>query len=464
MRISLQTIPKRTIVLVTVAIALCLLFFVQLTDHELFLPMVLFAILAIPFAVALRQRRDLFEPIYIFSFLYGISFVAVPLLQKIGWVSMDGAYRDYEQRYATFAYILSIAGILAVYMGYYERVIAKTIEHYIPRSRARFSENKLLLVLGGLLITSMTAIAIFIATTDIAVSHFSQYFIYTNISAFGRGHLAFFASWYLIAGLVAIAGIAISSKRRLLFIIAFALTVLLALLSRSRGQLVLLILTILIYYNYRVAYLSAKKLLIVFFVLLLFVITMGQFRGAQNFSLTKENVANTLGGLFTEHQATAALLAAVDQERPAPFYGRIHIEDLTLSLIPRRIWPSKPERYGGIAVTDQIIPNRQPGYFYTIGPFGSAYADLRMAGVLMAMISIGLLMRVAYAYLLHNKNNVLYLLWYAIFIFQLWAFIRGGFGFLPGLMEKTIVVLAIYLFLVVKITPKALEGPLKKSL
>ena len=360
MRVSLQTIQKRSIVLVTVTIVLCLLFIVQLTAQELLLPMVLFAILVIPFVIAWRQRGDLFAPIYLFSFLYGISFVAVPLLQKIGWVSMDGAYRDYEQRYATFAHMLSIAGILAVYLGYYERTIASTVVHYLPRSRATFSEKKLLLVLGGLLLTSIAAITLFITTTDIAVTHFSQYFIYTNISAFGRGHLAFFASLYLIAGLVAIAGIAIASKRRILFILAFMLTMLLALLSRSRGQVILLILTILIFYNYRVACLSAKKLLIIFFTLLLFIMLMAQFRGAQNFSLTKENVANTLGGLFTEHQATAALLAAVNQERPAPFYGRIHLEDLTLSLIPRRIWTSKPERYGGIAVTDQIIPNRQP--------------------------------------------------------------------------------------------------------
>ncbi|MEK7529829.1 MAG: hypothetical protein AAB570_02800, partial [Patescibacteria group bacterium] len=71
----------------------------------------------------------------------------------------------------------------------------------------------------------------------------------------------------------------------------------------------------------------------------------------------------------------------------------------------------------------------------------------------MVMISIGLIMRVAYTYLLRNRNNTLYLLWYAVFIFQLWAFLRGGFGFLPGLIEKTIVIFAIYLLLIVKITP-----------
>ncbi|MFH1430729.1 MAG: O-antigen polymerase [Candidatus Uhrbacteria bacterium] len=413
---------------------------------QVFVCVVVLCIALSPALSAAVRRRDLFSPINIFGALYGVSFGLVPLLQLSGWVSLDHAYAHYDTAFGLRASILSIVALLVTLLGYYEGHVARMFAEKLPSLRNRMRSGRMRIIMIGLILISAAALAVRMSQID--VQHISEYFIYTNVSASGYGHIAFFVTLYLFAGLVASVGMFRATKgRRRLFVVVFLLALVLAALSRARGQVLLLLFVVMVIYNYRVRRIGAVRMVSAFVGMLIFAFAMGQFRGAQDFQMTKMNIANSFGGLFAEHQATAVLLSQYSRENPAYLYGKIFVEDTAFSLIPRKIWTTKPIYYGGIVVTDTLIPNRQPGYHYTEGPFGAAFADLGYIGVFIAMLMIGWLMRVAYEYLRKNIHHDGVLLWYALFCFDLWAFLRGGFGFIPVIMMHTILVVVLYTFI-----------------
>lgn len=421
------------------------LFYFLFTDVDIFLPLITLGIAALPIVYSVFTKRDLLSPINIFCFLYGMSFGLVPLLQQLDWIALDPAYAPYSPSFGRAAHLLGLAGLLLVFFGYYEGKIAKSFVRILPTLKQLINPSRTKIVIVILFSISFFSFLNFALQYNIPVQRVTDYLIYTNISAFGRGHLAFLALFYLYAGFIAIIGMfSRQIKHRRFFLIAFLLAAVLAFLSKSRGQVLLLVFLALVFFNYRIKRWDALKLASVFGAMLIVIFLMSQLRGSLDFSITKRNVANTFSGLFTEHQATAALLSQYSKEQQPHFYGKLLLDDTVLSLIPRKIWPTKPEQYGSVLITDIIVPDRQPGFFYTIGPFGAAYADFGYVGVAIAMLVFGFIMRVVYDYLKKNISHDGMLLWYAFFLFYIWAFMRGGWGFMPVILEKTILVFILY--------------------
>lgn len=427
--------------------ALAALFFTAYTvDVRVFLYLLLLSFTMLPLLYAVLAKEDFFAPIIIFSGLYGLSLAVVPLLQLAGWVKLDIAFVPYGAAFDARAALLSIVGLLLVYCAYYEGKIAHAVVSTLPVLRGTINARRMVGVIVALFLISGAGFAVL--ATQIQRDHFFEYFIYTNVSALGRGHIAFFATLYNVVGLLAAMGLfSARTVRRTWFLGAFALAMLLSVLSRSRGQVLLLLFVMLVCYHYRVKRLNAMKVVGAFLVMLSLVFLIAQLRRAtnKNYHLTKENIASTFGGLFEEHQATAAFLSEYARTDISSTYGRTIAEISILSLIPRKIWPTKPVRYGGLDIVDAIVPNRNQGYYYAVGPFAVAYADFGYPGVAIAMLTIGFLMRVIYEWFRRNAHHDGVLLWYASFLFYLWAFQRGGFGSLPVILERTMVVVVLYL-------------------
>ena len=441
-----HTLPRYGIAVLTfLAVPL---FYFLFTDLYVFLPLITLGIAAFPIVYSILKRHDLFSPINIFCFLYGLSFGFAPLLQQFNWIALDPAYAFYDASFGRVAHLLGLAGILLVFFGYYEGTIVKAFVRILPALKQLINPSRTKIVILILFLVSFFSFLNFALQYNIPVQGVTDYFRYTNISAFGRGHLAFFALFYLYAGFVALMGMfSPQIQRRRFFIIAFTVAIILAFLSESRGQLLMLLFLILVFYNYRIKQWNALKLGGYFVLMLILIFTIAQIRGSYDFSITKQNIANTFAGLFAEHQATATLLSQYTKEQPPHFYGKLLLDDAVLSLIPRKIWSTKPELYGGILVTDIIVPNRQPGFYYTTGTFGTSYADFGYVGVVVAMLAFGFVMRMVYEYLKKNMSHDGMLLWYALFLFYIWAFVRGGWGFTPIILEKTILVFVLYVLI-----------------
>jgi oligosaccharide repeat unit polymerase len=426
--------------------------------------LILFLLLALPIVNSIRRSRgNLLSAINLFRVLYMISFVIVPVLIGIGLVSDDPAYANYEKIYESKASILSIVALLAVYCSYYlGRTTSRNICQLLPGFDRVLNERRARLTVGIIWIVSTVSFAYLIKNSGLSVGHFSEHFIYTNVSTFGKGHLAILCYSFVFASVLCV--IAIFSQRinrKNFFIFFLLLGTLLAILTRSRGQVIYLLFVALVVFNYRVRRVTASHLATAFILVLAISFSVAQFRGQRDYSITRSNMHESFGGLFTEYQATAALLSEYETQRLGHFHGRLIFEDLVVSLIPRKIWRGKPELYGGIFLTNILIPNRQDGFYYTIGPFGTAFGDFGYPGVMLAMLLAGLLLRIADDYMGKNRENDYTLLIYAICCFFIWAFLRGGFSALPTLLQTLIPAMMAYFFAsqpTMRSTPVASRG------
>ncbi|MDO8649686.1 MAG: hypothetical protein Q7R81_07990, partial [Candidatus Peregrinibacteria bacterium] len=175
-----------------------------IVDVRVYLHLLLLSFAALPLLYAVFTKEDLFAPITIFSALYGLSFAAVPLLQLAGWVKLDTAYAPYGVAFDTRAALMSIIGLLLVYSAYYEGKIAQVVVGTLPVLRSVIHERRMAGVIAALFLMSGAGFAVLVS--QVQVDHFLEYFIYTNVSSSGRGHIAFFATLYGVAGFLALMG------------------------------------------------------------------------------------------------------------------------------------------------------------------------------------------------------------------------------------------------------------------
>lgn len=410
--------------------------------------LILSILLALPIVGSIRSRGNLVIAINLFCALYMMSFVIVPILIGLGLVSEDPAYAGYEKVCGLKTRILSIMALLAVYCSYYlGRTASRKIGQLLPGFDRVLNERRARLTVIVIWLASAVSFACLIRSSGLSVGHFSEHFIYTNVSTFGNGHLAILCYSFAFASVLCV--VAIFSQRiqrREFFMFFLVLGTLLSIMTRARGQVVYLLFVVLVVRNYRVRRATVSHLATVFILILAISFLVVQFRGRRDFGITKINMSESFGGLFTEYQATATLLSEYETQRLGHFHGRLIFEDLVVTLIPRRIWRGKPELYGGVLLTDILVPHRQFGFYYTVGPFGTAFADFGYLGVMLAMLLAGFLLRIADDYMQGNRENDYILLIYAICCFCIWAFLRGGFSALPTLLQTLIPAMMVYFF------------------
>lgn len=449
-RIKQENLNFLVFLIFLVGILCCFVYF----NVELILFLSLFILLCIPISYSIIKKKDLLSPLNLFCFLYMLSFFITPILNHLRLIADDPAYVRYDKVYELKTQALSIAGLVFLYFGYIEGFIFSKITSPSLTLKTRVNYHKAKILVIFIFLISLFSFLYLANNFNIKVKDFTEYFIYTNVASLGRGHVAFLCYSYIFAFFICIISIFDRKKRDGFFILFIALSFLLAILTRSRGHVVMLIFIYLIFYNFKVKKVNLPRLMKVFIILLFIIFFIGQFRGARNFQLSKENISNTFGGLFTEFQATAALISQYEKNGYEYYKGRILFEDIFLSLIPRAIFPSKPNIYGGIVVTDKIIPNRQPGFYYSTGIFGSSYADFGYLGVFIMMFLFGLFMKLWYNFVIKNKENAFVILIHAVFSFSLWAFLRGGPGAIPSLLQFLIPAISIYFIISEKETRK----------
>src|SRR5437773_3516305 len=113
-------------------------------------------------------------------------------------------------------------------------------------------------------------------------------------------------------------------------------------------------------------------------------------------------------------------------------YGRLGLETI-LWLIPRRLWPGKPEWYGTTSIQRIVFPgiinfSDEGGFvgtFLTISTAGEGYVEFGWAGAFLYMFLFGVLWRLIYEFKELNRNSFPAVAAYAVLAIGIPVYVRG---------------------------------------
>lgn len=132
-------------------------------------------------------------------------------------------------------------------------------------------------------------------------------------------------------------------------------------------------------------------------------------------------------------------------------FGMYSIESELMSLLPRIVFPEKPELFGLVRLAADVFPARRvDAGAASFGPFGVWYADFGMMGLIPMMVMTAFVS--AFAAIIENRFRIMVvtgngLPWFT----PLLMFLSGlpmvsvGQGFLPGLMLAMLLSITILL-------------------
>jgi hypothetical protein len=200
------------------------------------------------------------------------------------------------------------------------------------------------------------------------------------------------------------------------FFIALIVFVVLAILG-SRQILLSFALALVLYHHYFVKKISGHKQLIV----LLLLVLMGSYFGLIQKSLDPtiatakdmpfpKNIVFRLSSSYEQFET----LAGVIEKDPPIEYGRTIIEDVFVTYVPRRLWPSKPTDFGyiraqNVLFADYWILSRHTTY--PIGLLGELYLNFWYIGIPFGMFFLGVILKAMLA-----RSRMAHSLWPPIFV------------------------------------------------
>jgi oligosaccharide repeat unit polymerase len=165
-------------------------------------------------------------------------------------------------------------------------------------------------------------------------------------------------------------------------------------------------------------------------------------------------VAGPLGLIFKGTEASSAaavslsisawdafeftVLAQSDLRTHDLHYGSTYLEDVFYSWLPRSIFPSKPARYGIVAIQDQLAPELQDneGATFPPGILVEAYGNFGYIGLFLIPVLIGIFSHALYFKIYRDDTYWIVLL---SFLFSSLASFRGFGGFIALLLAYGVV-------------------------
>lgn len=395
------------------------------------LPVVLLSAALFPVLVrSFRKGADIFEPIHVIGWTYTLCYVIAPLLMVTLDIWMCPHIGDrYESLSRALFYTL--LGVLMLYLGYWSRAgvrLAAIAPSPRPVTVRRIQTFALVYGVVGLVcyfafMYLAGGLSNFYANVGWRVNFFSS-----------RGYLL----WGAILLLPAIAlwfsallhkGKTASIVSRFLFLLFFAVTVILFLILANRTRVVILFLLPVMIYHYMRSPISMRAVFIP--VLSLFLVVAGPLHW---FRIAPESV-RTDPGLFAEfiyerlptmlesvptNLGYVEILMAILERFPEDVdyqWGKTYAAFL-FSPIPRFLIPEIKPYGGGVIVTQTIFPELEvpnpehplENRFASSGVVptlvGELYLNFSLPGVIAGMFVYGVLLRFLYAYLLRNRKNI----------------------------------------------------------
>ncbi|MFB9273040.1 O-antigen polymerase [Lutibacter litoralis] len=226
-------------------------------------------------------------------------------------------------------------------------------------------------------------------------------------------------------------------KNITLYILHLIVFILIALLSGSRSNLLWNFVFMLIFYNYTVKKVSIKQAFVGFLLILSIAMIVGISRegykienGKLKSGLNNSEVSINFSKFSNFQYGLQPLEKTIDQTNLFELeYGLTYLTAVT-NLIPRKIWPNKPES-GGVIITKKHFGDPFGGFSnYTTGLIPEAIINFGiLGGVLIAPLILGVLIM----FLLNYQKKLKYLM------------VRNSS------FKKNILILGVYPFLLIGI-------------
>ena len=144
-------------------------------------------------------------------------------------------------------------------------------------------------------------------------------------------------------------------------------------------------------------------------------------------TISPYDIVKRLSGTFDAFDHLAMTVAHTEQV----YFGQTILEDLTLTYVPRFVFPWKPLVYGYVRLQEELLPGIYQSYSqratFPIGLLAEGYVNLRLLGIIVLPASVGIFFRALYERAKRDKGILVVLL--GISMGSVLAVIRGFGGF-----------------------------------
>ncbi len=382
------------------------------------------------------KKTDIFEPLYLFSFLYVVLFVLRPL-----YIFIENDYKFLSLLRASDSYFKPV--LISINIGYIcfaagyriksEKMI-KLFNVFIPRINENDISMKKLSLFSCII--SVFAFLTYAYFYVYKMTLFSSVDIFTENTAY-----IYYGLDLLIPATIILFLIKIKNKKyawTLIYLLSLLATIFIysGLHARYRWVALILILTIFFYLQ------KDKRPSITFILISLSLLMLGFGLTGILRGITLENISfgelidtldfKSIALRFISSDGDTAMfdmLVLYFQEIPANLdylYG-LGFFQAFIHPVPRLIWASKPI-LPSVFFMQQVLPDY---YYYGIGfassIFGDLYWNFGYLGIPLGMFLIGIFLKTLYVWLLRNKNLLSAKLTYAYILAYLPMYLRGEF-------------------------------------
>jgi hypothetical protein len=376
------------------------------------------------------------EPLWPFLVAYAITFVLKPLLDGRGFATYE--WFSFEPASATRAVAVATGALLILYAGYLSgghrlfSGLLPALRHEPSAARTR-GAAAVLLGAGAAAIWAILRTAHVPLTIGSAVA--GDYRAEILRASYGHGYLTILYACASFAPAMQIAT-ALRTRRAVDWLLCAVMgagvgAMLTVVYSRQLLLQAVIVMLVVLHFRGR---LFSRVAIVMAGVAIVFV---GGFLGARRVDNSRVDPLAAFAFVGHTFDSFEFLTRAID-ELPAAgrLGGRSFIEDVTLTYLPRSMFPDKPDEFGAVRVQNLVAPslsiNAISSSTYPPGFLVEGYANFGYAGIAMIALAYGIGLRLALEWFWPRRQQVFALLVHGGFALNVTGMFRSATQFAMG--------------------------------
>jgi oligosaccharide repeat unit polymerase len=458
----LQTIMILIVVLTVTTVSL----FVSLADLWLKIFIVSsLTVVSLPLLMVLQRRQiDIFEPLWFFAILYGISYgykAASIIFNPSEFITFP-QYFPNDIDTILYAFFLSLMGLIAFYLGYFSNLMYPLMK-YLPSLGDKFVTQRRLYIasitgifVGNILVVVFASITLRdLDWRNMLYNPLVRSELMANL--FGKGWAIVFMTLtpvYALGYYYCTLSDGIRLTRLPAFLLVLIMGALPIMIIGNRLLFLGLLVSLMVMYHYRVKRIGSLTVLIFMIVITWAAGALGILLAPRDYSMVSPyDIARRLSGTFEFFDHFVTALANVHDY----YWGLTILEDLMITYLPREIFPWKPIIYGQMRLQEAILPGLYAGGGFSstmaMGVLAEGYVNFGLMGIFLLPFVLGMILRLLYEKM--KKDGGLYTVIFAFILGSMLLAIRGFGSYIVMIL---VVICMVWLFYKLHLAvPKAIK-------